>query len=63
MTRSGPLTRTSVARSTVAGSNSRTPSTSPIRAAYIRATARAEPTPFDEGISAASTSGRFHMSS
>jgi hypothetical protein len=62
-TRSIPVAWTSHARATVSGRSSRTPSTSPMHAAYRRASARALPIPFDDGSSAARSARVFHSSS
>ncbi len=60
--RSGPREWTVVAARTVSPDRRRTPSTESMVAAYIRASARAVPTPVEDGICACSSSGRFHMS-
>ena len=57
ITSSRPLTCSVVAPASVSGVSMRTPSTSPISAAYMRASPCAVPMPLDEGISAACASG------
>ena len=58
-----PHACSTVAAATVAGWSVRTPSTSPMHDAYIRASDRASPIPFDDGSSAACSARVFHMSS